>query len=212
MKIQRSNDGAVTRGGKIRSAAATASLASPVRQEIVDTVEALGGVATIAELAERLARPADGLYYHVRRLTKAGLLIREDGAGAERFRTPVPAGGTLALDYRPDDPRHAAAIRRVIGGMLRIARRDFDAAFEIPGVVVHGPRRALWAGRGKGWVTADELAELNVLCARATALLRRPRAPGRDRLVSLCFVLAPIAPRASRRPRRSGGDGPRRTS
>jgi hypothetical protein len=209
-KIQR-NGSAVTRGGRIRGGAAIASLASPVRQEIVDTVEALGGVATIAELAARLGRPADGLYYHVRRLAKAGLLVREDGDGAERFRTPVPRGGALALDYRPDDPRNAAAIRRVIGGMLRIARRDFDAALAIPNVVAHGPRRALWAGRGKGWVTADELEELNALCARATAILRRPRAPGRDRLVSLCFVLAPIAPRASRRAR-SGGGGPRRTS
>ena len=216
-KIQRRAEAPVTRGGSIRGASAIAALASPVRQEIVDTVEALGGVATIAELAARLGRPADGLYYHVRRLAAAGLLVREDGTTAERFRTPAPGRG-LALDYRPDDPRNAAAIRRVIGGMLRIARRDFDAGLAIPGVVAHGPRRALWAGRGKGWVTPEELGELNALAARATAILRHPRAPGRDRLVSFCFVLAPIAPRAARRGRAtrargsSGGGGPRRTS
>ena len=50
----------VDRSGRIRSARAIAALASPVRQEIIDTVELLGGSATIAELASQLGRPADG--------------------------------------------------------------------------------------------------------------------------------------------------------
>ncbi|HET9620627.1 MAG TPA: helix-turn-helix domain-containing protein, partial [Kofleriaceae bacterium] len=57
--------GGKIRGGKIVEPRAIAALASPVRQEILDTVEALGGTATIAELAAQLGRPADGLYYHV---------------------------------------------------------------------------------------------------------------------------------------------------
>src|SRR5262245_47733719 len=98
-----------TRTGRITGATAVAALASPVRQEIIDTLEALGG-ATIAELAGALGRPADGLYYHVRRLVRAGLLV---GAGSpEVYRTPR----TLRLDYRRDVP----AIRRVIASMLRI--------------------------------------------------------------------------------------------
>jgi len=51
---------AVDRTGRITGKSAIAVLASPVRQEIVDTVEAAGG-ATIAELAIQLGRPADGL-------------------------------------------------------------------------------------------------------------------------------------------------------
>jgi hypothetical protein len=178
----------VDRAGRITSARAIGSLASPVRQEIVDTVEALGG-ATIAELAVQLGRPADGLYYHVRRLVRDGLLA---GSGSpEVYRTPRRP---LHLDYERDP----AAVRRVIASMLRIARRDFDAGFAVPGTVVRGPRRTLWAGRTKGWVGARELAEINALVARIEKLLRRPRRRG-DRLASWCFVLAPIVERPARR-------------
>jgi predicted transcriptional regulator len=209
-----------TGAGRVIGAAAIAALASPARQELVDTVEALGGAATIAELAAQLGRPADGLYYHVRRLVRAGLLVRDPDRGGDRYRTP----GTrpLALDYRPADRRNAAAVRGVVGGMLRIARRDFDAGLALPGVVTHGAARALWAGRGKGWVGLAELAEVNALLRRVTALLRRPRRRGHDRLISVCFVLAPIAARPARRinarararaPGRgsSAGGAPRRT-
>jgi len=179
-------------------------LVSPARQEIIDTVEALGGEATVVELAAQLGRPADGLYYHLRPLVKAGLLVHGDDPEADRYRTPSRTA--LSIDY---DPANARAVKRVVASMLRIAKRDFDAAFAIPGVAVRGPRRALWAGRGKGWVSPAELAEINALLARITSILRKPRAKGRTQLVSLCFVLAPIRPRS---PRRSGGASPRRTS
>ena len=50
---------------------------STVRQEIVDTIEALGGDAAVADIAAHLGRPADGIYYHLRRLVDSGVL-RED--------------------------------------------------------------------------------------------------------------------------------------
>ena len=49
------------------------ALISPVRQDIVDTVEA-AGPCSVADLACLLGMPADGLYYHIRCLTRAGLL------------------------------------------------------------------------------------------------------------------------------------------
>ena len=195
----------IARTGRITGAPAIAVLASPARQEIIDTVEALGGAATIAELAAQLGRPADGLYYHVHRLVRAGLLVVEGAL----YHTPA-GRRDLALDYRPDDPRVSAALRRVVGSMLRIARRDFDAGLALPEVAVRGPRRALWAGRAKGWVGPRELAEINLLVARIQAILRRPRRAGNDQLASWCFVLAPIAARPVRRASR-GRNAPRRT-
>ncbi|HET7504517.1 MAG TPA: hypothetical protein VFK02_26025, partial [Kofleriaceae bacterium] len=86
----------------------------------------------------------------------------------------------------------------VVGGMLRIARRDFDRA--LAGVAqVDGPLRELWAARGTGWVSDAELAEINRLLVRLTRHLRRPRGRARQRLISLCFVLAPMAIRPTRR-------------
>lgn len=202
-KIQRSSS------GRIRGARAIGALVSPVRQEIVDTVEALGGEATIAELAAQLGRPADGLYYHVKPLVEAGLLVRDGDPAADRYRTASPRGRALTLDYAPGDPANTRAVKRVVASMVRIAKRDFDAAFAIPGVAVRGPRRALWAARSKGWVSPAELAELDALLARVTELLRKPRARGRAQLISLCFVLAPISPNSRAR---SAGGSPRRRS
>ena len=197
------------RDGRITDAAAIAILASPVRQELFDTLEALGGVATIAELAEQLGRPADGLYYHVDLLRRAGLLIAAPaarsraGRSERRYRIAGPRR-SVGLGYRPRDPRNSAAVRAVVGGMLRIARRDFDRAL-VGDVAVEGPRRELWAARGTGWVSDAELAALNRLLVQITQLLRRPRGGARHRLISLCYVLAPM----TARPRRRGPTKPR---
>jgi DNA-binding transcriptional ArsR family regulator len=197
------------RGGQIADPRAIAALASPVRQEILDTIEALDGMATIAELAAQLGRPADGLYYHVAVLARAGLLVaapeRRSRAGRSerRFRVPVVRGRALRLVYRPRDARNTSAVRDVVGGMLRIARRDFDRALAhaaaAGAVTVDGPRRTLWAARGTGWVSDDELTQINALLTRIAALLRQPRDGDRQRLISLCHVLAPMTARPVRR-------------
>src|SRR5215468_3321101 len=107
---------------RITDASAIAALASPVRQELFDTLEALGGVATIAELAEQLGRPADGLYYHVELMRRAGLLVAAPvgksraGRSERRYRIPGAPGRQVGLGYRPRDPRNAAAVRGVVGG------------------------------------------------------------------------------------------------
>jgi hypothetical protein len=194
--------------GLIADPTAITVLASPVRQELVDTVEALGGAASIAELAEQLGRPADGLYYHVEILRRAGLLVAatgrrsRTGRSERRYGTPARSGKKLALVYQPGDPRNATAVRSVVGSMLRIARRDFDRALTA-GVSVDGPRRELWASRGTGWVSDGELLEINRLLIQVASYLRRPRGGPRQRLISLCYVLAPMAARPRRRTART---------
>jgi DNA-binding transcriptional ArsR family regulator len=176
------------------------ALASSVRQEIVDTIEALGGEASVAALAAHLGRPSDGLYYHLRVLVRAGLL-RElaDRGDGRRYRTPARRGERLRLRYHPGDTQNARALAPVSASMLRTAGRDFTSALRDPRVVVAGSRRELWASRSKGWVGAGELAEINQLLERLGALLQR--GPGRRRrtLVSLTWVLAPIAAKPARR-------------
>jgi hypothetical protein len=110
----------------------------------------------------------------------------------------VRAGEHFGIAYRPREPRNAAAVRGVVGGMLRIARRDFDRALT-GDVTVTGPHRELWAARGTGWVSDAELAEINRLLVRLTGHLRKPRGGARQRLISLCFVVAPMTARPTRR-------------
>jgi DNA-binding transcriptional ArsR family regulator len=184
---------------RIREAGQIALFDSPVRQDIVDTLEALGGEADVATVAAQLGRPPDGLYYHFQLLLEGGLLQALEGeGGGRRYRIGTRRGTALKLDYRGDADSEAA-VGRVVDRLLGTARRDFHAALAQPDTVVEGTRRELWAGRNKGWVDAKALAEINLLLARIQSLLQGPRRAGRDRLVSVSFVLAPLPAKPGRR-------------
>lgn len=177
-------------------------LSSPVRQEVVDTLAALGGEASVAAVAEQLGRPADGLYYHLRALVRGGLVREVDTTDADERHYRLAGEGDaplrLAYDVGPDgNIKELGVFTR---GLLQIAGRDFDEALRTEGVAVDGPRRELWASRNKGWLSPHDLAEVNALLERLSVLTSQPRAPGRERLVSCAFVLAPVNPRPKRRP------------
>ena len=174
-------------------------LASPTRIEIVDTLESLGGEATVAELAAQLGRPADGLYYHLRQLAEGGLLVETATPEGRRYRTRVPEGERLRLRYRPGKNANAQAVGDVAASVLRVAGRDFKRAIADPDAVAEGPLRELWAARNKGWVGETELAEINRLLFRLNDLLHRPRSVKRGKLVALTWVLAPVDAKPARR-------------
>ena len=186
------------RGG-VENAKEIELLVSPTRIEIVDTLEALGGEASVAELAAQLGRPADGLYYHLRQLAAGGLVEEEAALDGRRYRLPTRRGERLALRYRPGATANAKAVERVASSVLRIAGRDFARALGDPETIVEGEHRELWTSRLKGWVGPSELAEINRLLNRLGKLLHRPRTAERDRLVALSWVLAPIDAKPARR-------------
>lgn len=184
----------------VRDPAQVRLLSSPVRQEMVDTLAALGGEAGVADLAEQLGRPADGLYYHLRALVAGGLVEELSGGGAERrFRLAGEGGAPLRLVYDLGAEGNAAELRAFVSGLLQIAGRDFDNALEGGDAIVVGTGRELWASRNKGWLSPADVAEINALLARLGELTSQPKAIGRDRLASLAFVLAPLDVRPKRR-------------
>ena len=180
-------------------------LSSPVRQEVVDTLGALGGEAGIAELSEQLGRPADGLYYHLRALV-AGGLVEETPArnGERRFRLSGTGSAPLQLAYDLGTNGNAAELRAFARVMLQVAERDFEHALDVGDAVVAGAGRELWASRSKGWLGREDMLEVNALLVRLSELMSQPKAPGRDRLASLAFVLAPINAKPKRRPSPKG--------
>ena len=187
------------RNGAVERASEIELLASPTRIEIVDTLEGMGHAVSVADLATQLGRPADGLYYHLRQLAKGGLIEEEVTADGRRYRLRARSGTSLSLRYKPGATANARAVGRVAGSVLRVAERDFLRALADPNAVVEGPRRELWAARGKGWVSPARLVEINQLLNRLTALLQQPGVPGDDTLVALSWVLAPLEPRSPRR-------------
>ncbi|WP_296946060.1 helix-turn-helix transcriptional regulator [uncultured Massilia sp.] len=176
-------------------------LSAPLRQEIVDMLAALGGEAGVAELALQMGRHADGLYYHLKILCKAGLVVDAGaGEGSERrYRLAGDGVQPLRLAYRTGSAPHAAALRKFAHGLLQVAEKDFGEALEMEDVVGAGPVRELWAARNKAWLTQAELEEVNGLLERLCELMSRPRSDERSRLMSCAFVLAPHAALPKRR-------------
>lgn len=194
----------LARGPRITERAQLAALATPLRQELLDSLRAAGGAASVRELAAQLGRPADGLYYHLRVLAELGLVTAEAGrsrAGRaeRRYRLHGAKRGLLRVAYEPQLADNRDGLRALAAAMLRIADRDFSTALRRPELVVEGPARELWAARNKGWVSAAERRQLVALLERAALLLGRPRSNARQHLLSLCFVLAPIAAQPPRR-------------
>ena len=152
----------------IESAQQLSCLASAVRQDLVDYVAA-AGPCTIADAARALGRTADGLYYHVSKLLDVGLLVRVGGPEQPAV-LDGPGRPIKAIYPRQSGPAQRALVRAV-GAMLRSSAGRFESALG-PDAVTEGPFRDLHAARASGWLTQDELAELNRLTQRVLELVR----------------------------------------
>jgi len=188
------------RSASIEHADEIALLASPTRIEIVDTLEALGSAVSVAELGAALGRPADGLYYHLRQLSDGGLIEEEAAPDGRRYRSRTRKGDRLRLRYKPGATANADAVGRVAASVLRVAGRDFARALADPDSIVEGSRRELWAARGKGWVDAADLVEINRLLSRLMELVQQPaHQRPRGKLIALSWILAPVEAKPARR-------------
>jgi len=188
--------------GRIETKAALGALVSTVRQEIVDTIESIGADVAVADIAAQLGRPADGLYYHLRRLVDSGVLRAgedsDDGRG-RRYSTTAPRGTRVRLKYGRHSRSDVATVAKLVAGLVRTAERDFRQALHSGSATGEGPRRDLWASRLKGWVGPGELREINALLVRLSELLHQPRSAERTRLIALAWVLAPVDSKPLRR-------------
>ena len=169
------------------------ALTSAVRQAILDRVEALGP-SSVADLAQSLGRPADALYYHVRRLLQVGMLVEAGSRGTARRDEAlydVPHR-RWHIAYEPDDPDNVEALRKATRALLRQAERDFAGGFEHPEVSVRGPLRNLWSLRLEARLSREDLRQINRHLQAILAILRKPRPTrGRGILTALSWVLAP---------------------
>ena len=123
------------------------ALVSAVRQEIADILGEMD-TASVAEIASALGRPADALYFHLRALTRAGLVrqagYRKRGRHKEAlYRT----AGELKLAYDPRNADNRRGIQAIVSSMMRLGIRDFGRASQRTDVNVTGARRELWALR-----------------------------------------------------------------
>lgn len=176
----------------IRGSKQLAALAAAARQEIIDVLEQMGAVS-VAELAAALSRPADALYFHLRTLTRAGLVqnvgYRSQGGRKESIYCTIAP--ELKLEYQPQNPANRRAISAIVASMLRLGIRDFSRSLQSGNVVVSGSRRELWALRKVGRLSHARLADLNRGIKRLVEEMRVP-AGGDGRLYAVTVVLTPL--------------------
>jgi len=167
-------------------------LTSAARQAIFDGFQALGA-CSVADLARELGVPADALYYHVRKMVKAGLLVEQGTRGTARRDEAVYAlaSPNMRVRYDASDPENVRLLGKAVSAMLQTTQRDFRDGFTPARAVVDGDGRNLWAARLTAWLTEEELGEVNALLERLRDLLRTPRRPGPRQLYAVTWVLAP---------------------
>lgn len=181
----------------IRGKKELAALVSGARQEIVDVLSQMGTVS-VAELAGAIGRPPDAIYYHLRTLQRAGLIVsagsRKHGRRQEQlFRTVSP---DLRLEYRTGKKGNTRNITAIVGSMLRLGTRDFRHAFQRGNAKVAGPGRELWALRTTGWQMPAKIAEINRSIESLTRAFSYQRKKGR--LYSITVLLTPLDHRGRR--------------
>lgn len=181
----------------IRNKKELAALVSGARQEIVDVLSQMANLS-VAELAAALGRPADAIYYHLRILQRARLVVcvgnRNHGQRQEQlFRTILP---NLRMEYRTGKGGNAGEITAIVRSMLRLGARDFGHAFRGGNAKVAGRGRELWALRTTGWVTPDELVKVNRSISSLARAVSKPRKQGR--LYGITVLLTPLDYRARR--------------
>ena len=171
------------------------ALKSPVRQEIVDAIGA-GGPETIAEIAAQLGRPADGLYYHVRRLQKVGLLVEKGRRRAgKRFEAIYDLPDReMRVRYPLGDQKRMEPLADAVTAMLRLTDRDFRAGAKLPNTVAEGDDRNYWAGRTKAWLTKKEAQQVREHVEAILEIMRKAARTRQASLHAFTWLLTPLDP------------------
>lgn len=199
--------------GLIKDPRQIRALISPVRQEIADAIHAAGPVS-ISQLAAILGRPADALYFHIRTLERVGLLKRTGELATGRRSGAVydVSDRPLRIRYDPQDRPVTRALIKVSGSMLRLAHRDFVRAFKDGLVDPEGDHRNTWSGRAKGWLTREEIAQVNLCWRKILEILQDARPREGARLHAATFVMSPVQQNArAKPPAHSGKPGKKRS-
>ena len=171
------------------------TLSSPARQEILSSVETYGP-CSISEIADNLGRPADSLYYHIRKMTRVGLLVDRGSRRARRrdehlFDVP----GRPMVTCEPQGPAAQDAVLKTTAAMLRLTDRNVQEAFRSGEAVLEGPDQNVAACRAKGWLNPDERREVLDLMKRVHEIVNRGTTnhDGSD-LMAVSMVATPVAP------------------
>jgi len=174
------------------------AITSPLRMELlglfVDRKQ-----LSVAQLAERLGRPATALHYHVGILQKAGLLRRVgfNRSGRRPEALYLPVADAFMLETAKDDPKASAkAALKAMSTAFRMAERDLEAALANPASRQSGPGRSMFGARVHLRLSRKDLAEVNRHLRNIEKIITRVNKTHKpsptDTFVSLTVALLPL--------------------
>ncbi len=169
-----------------------ASLTSPVRQEILDAMHALGR-ASVAEIADAVNRAPDSLYYHLRILLEVGL-VRKAGerlAGTRRETIYDLPGRPLKIKYG-NSPVTRAAIGKTISSMLRLADRDFQSAILNNKIKLDSNDSVLNGARLKAWLAPAQIVEIKEHLLQIERIMSNGKKTRDSELIAFTRLLIPV--------------------
>lgn len=178
---------------RIQTTAQLRAVVSPVSIEIIEALQA-GGPASVSELGPRVGRRANSLHYHVRRLSRVGLIRKVDArrSGARTEAVYDVIADCFTGQTAPKCPLHRKLTNNAVASLLRLTARDFSRAAGSRAKAVQGSYRNLLADRHKAWLTPSELAKVNRHLDALDKLFANNQEPGRGRLCALTMILTPL--------------------
>ncbi len=146
----------------VRRADQRAALTSPLRLEILEHF-LVAGPAAVDEIAARMGRAADSLYYHVRMLVKVGLLRpRGSRKSGKRDKTLYAVvARRIELPCRPGSAALTESTMKTMASAFRMAEREMHASLESGRFEEHGRYRDFYAARVRSDLSRAALAEVN---------------------------------------------------
>lgn len=149
------------------------AISSPVRQELLTALGSRDALS-VRELAERLGRAPSSLYYHVRELLKAGILVEAGERPSGKRIETIYAMTTdrILLDAGSRSSAQAEAATKAVQSILRLTGREVAAAIELDDVRRDGTDREIYGVRGKARLKRSELREVNRCITRIEEILR----------------------------------------
>jgi DNA-binding Lrp family transcriptional regulator len=192
------------KGMRTATVAQLRALASPVRIEIVGVFQSYGPLA-IRELAEKLGRPADGLYHHVRQLQKAKILrIAKTRRVGKRDEAVLElTAERFGRAEQSKTPAMRLAIVETAASALRLANREFRRAVlaertrgdaEGSGQGNESRTRARLS-RQRSWLTDEDLRELQVMLEELETFLKERMGRKQGRPFAMTVALVPLLKR-----------------
>ncbi|MEE9269764.1 MAG: helix-turn-helix domain-containing protein [Candidatus Krumholzibacteria bacterium] len=182
----------------LESAAQRTAVSSPIRLEILGQFTSPGGMS-IAEVAERMGRPAATLYYHFRILEKVGLLVRTGSRPGTKKSEALyePVANRFEFPVEPDSQSAVRAAIKTLSLAFRMAERDLESALTSGTARTSGKHRNAIAGRLHCRTTRSTLAEINQHLRAIEKIFEREGrrvtvSPDADEYLSFTLALLPL--------------------